>query len=790
MKQHGLDRYQDMRRFEGTPEPRGARAPRRQAGLRYFIQKHSARALHYDFRLELDGVLRSWAVPKGPSLKAGDKRLAVEVEDHPVEYGSFEGTIPKGNYGAGTVEVWDQGIWTPEGDPRRGLERGRLTFRLEGGRLKGVWSLVRMRTDQEKKVNWLLIRSNKKRLSVPSAANPAPSPRKVPAAERIQPALATLVAVAPRGDAWIHELKFDGYRLLARVDGSDIRLLTRAGRDWTHRFGPIQAALARMKLRDSILDGELVALAENGVSDFSALQKALTAGKVSGLVYHVFDLLRLKGQDLRDLPLLERKARLEKLFAPHKKGTIRYTDHVRGSGEAVQREACRLGLEGIVSKKVDSPYLPGRGHDWVKTKCVKEQEFVIGGYTDPQGSREGLGALLLGYHADGGRLIYAGRVGTGFDSTLLKDLRQRLGSLHQGKTPYAEGPVGAERQGVHWVEPSLVAQIRFTGWTDDRRLRHPVFHGLREDKPAAEVGLEKTEDEPKSPGKSGVAGVAISHPDRVIYPEQRLTKLAVAQYYERVSERMLPFIAGRPLSLLRCPDGRSSGCFYQKNWPKAGSAVKTLEISGKSGSNSAPVIADAAGLVSLIQNGALEIHPWGSRAGSIETPDVCILDLDPSPEVPWPDLAAAARSLRERLESLGLESFLKTTGGKGLHVVVPLTGAIRWDALKAFARSLAADLAREEPDRYTATMSKEARKGRIYIDWLRNGRGATAVAPYSTRARANAPVASPLTWDELETIDRADAFTVLTILPRLDRDPWEGYFKVKQQLPGPRRGRA
>ena len=782
MKQGPLDRYRGMRDFEGTPEPRGAPPKRKPKELRYFIQKHAARALHYDFRLELDGVLRSWAVPKGPSQDPEDKRLAVEVEDHPLEYGHFEGTIPKGHYGAGTVEVWDQGTWTPEGDPHRALERGRLTFRLDGKRLRGVWSLVRMRPDNKgKKVNWLLLRLKKDHLGEPDVAAPPDRPR---AAERIEPELATLVAVAPPGDRWIHELKFDGYRILAQVDDRDIRLRTRTGLDWTERFKVVAEALAKLRLADSILDGELVALDEKGLSNFSTLQKALSTGQTGTLVYHVFDLLRHQGEDLRRLPLLERKARLLKALGRlPKNGAIRYTDHVRGSGESVQREACRLGLEGIVSKRANSPYHAGRGEDWVKVKCVKEQEFVIGGYTDPQGSRQGLGALLLGYHENGGRLVYSGKVGTGFDDTLLRDLRSRLEKTARKESPFDQGPQGAERRGVHWVEPKLVAQIRFTGWTGDRRLRHPVFHGLREDKPAGEVGMETPKTEAPSTLRTSVAGVVISHPDRLIYPEQKLAKLDVARYYERVAERMLPYVAERPLSLLRCPDGRGGPCFYQKNWVKSGDAVKTVKIPMKSASTVAPVITDARGLLSLIQHGALEIHPWGSRSRTIESPDVCIFDLDPDTDVPWPDLAAAAQSLRERLEDLDLESFLKTTGGKGLHLVIPLTGTVRWERLKSFAQDLANDLAREHPDRYTATMAKKARQGRIFIDWMRNMRGATAVAPFSTRARANAPVATPISWDELDRIDRADAFTVGTIASRLDLDPWKGYFQVRQQLP-------
>jgi bifunctional non-homologous end joining protein LigD len=782
MNRDPLDRYRRMRDFPGTPEPSGRTRTRRPRRLQFYIQKHDARTLHYDFRLELDGVLRSWAVPKGPSQAPGDKRLAVEVEDHPLEYGRFEGRIPKGHYGAGTVEVWDRGTWIPEGDPRRGLDRGRLTFRLDGKHLRGVWSLVRMRPDANgKKVHWLLIRSRKDQLK---KAPPRESPESPKAEEFIRPELATLASTAPRGKQWIHELKFDGYRILAYVDGGEVRLRTRTGLDWTKRFGAVRNALAMLRLPDAILDGELVALDENGISNFGALQKALSTGSIGGILYYLFDLLRYQGEDVRELPLLERKNRLAKaLRGARKGGTIRYTDHVRGSGESVQREACRLGLEGIVSKEANSPYRSGRSQDWMKVKCVKEQEFVIGGYTDPQGTREALGSLLLGYHGKDGNLVYAGRVGTGFDTFLLRHLRTQINPLKRTTSPYQEGPRASERRGVHWIEPKLVAQIRFTGWTEDRRLRHPVFQGLREDLPAGKVVREIPRMGPSPTSTSQVVGIAISHPERIVYPEQHLTKLDVVQYYERVAHRLLPFVAERPLSLLRCPHGRTGTCFYQKNWSLSGDAVRTVKISGKSGTTAAPVISDVRGLVSLIQQGALEIHPWGSRSRSLETPDVCIFDLDPDPAVSWPDLAAAARFLRERLQGLDLESFLKTTGGKGLHLVIPLTGAIRWEGLKTFAQKVASEMAREDPGRYTENLSKKSRRGRIFVDWMRNVRGATAVAPYSTRARAHAPVATPLAWEELDRIDRPDTFTLKTVNPRLDVDPWKGYFQMRQKLP-------
>ncbi len=755
MKRDGLERYHEKRDFEATPEPRGAVRPASPA-LRYVIQKHAARRLHYDLRLELDGVFKSWAVPRGPSLDPGEKRLAVEVEDHPLEYGAFEGVIPKGQYGAGRVEIWDEGVWEPVGDPRRGLDKGHLRFRLKGRALDGEWSLVRMKPDDRGgKTNWLLLRA-----SAPPAVRAA-----LP--DAVAPQLATLVDAVPSGDDWIHEIKLDGYRAIARLDGPRVTLLTRSGQDWTRKFKPIAAALAALESRGTMLDGEIVALDEDGRSSFSGLQKALAGGRPERLVYFVFDLLFRDGVDVRSRPLLERKAALETLLgAEDASGPVRYSDHLRGSGEAFHREVRKLGLEGVVSKRADAPYRSGRSMDWVKIKCAREQEFVIGGFTDPRGSRTGFGALLVGEHRASGGLAYAGRVGTGFGEARLDDLRRRLSAAERKSSPFAEGPTRAESRGVHWTEPRLVARVRFSGWTDDRRLRHPVFDGLREDKPAKEV----VEETPKK-----TAGVVITHPDRIVYPERGLRKIDLALYWESVAELALPYLRDRPLSLVRCPDTRES-CFYQKNWERAGGGLDTV----RDGGIRYAVVRDARGLVTLVQNGVLELHPWGSKAASLENPDLLVFDLDPGPGVEWARVRAAARELRARLRALDLESFLKTTGGKGLHLVVPLAGRTGWDALKSFAGRLARDLAAKHPDRYTATMTKAARPGKIFLDWFRNSRGATAVAAWSTRARPHAPIAAPISWEELSRLPGADAFRVGRA-PR--RDPWKGFFDLRQRLP-------
>lgn len=770
-----LDRYHQKRDFQVTSEPRGRVRRKAPDALRYVIQKHHARRLHYDLRLELDGVFKSWAVPKGPSLEPGEKRLAVEVEDHPLEYGSFEGEIPKGEYGAGRVEIWDGGVWEPLEDPRKGMSKGHLRFRLRGHVLNGTWDLVRMKPDpKEGKTNWLLIHGR----DGPASADPASAwPERGPLPEAVEPQLATLVEAVPAGEDWIHEIKLDGYRAMARLEG-DVRLLTRSGQDWTRKFRPIAEALAALGRRGTLLDGEIVALDEDGRSSFQGLQKALSTGRVDRLVYFVFDLLFRDGRDFRERPLLERKAALETLLGKGgETGTIRYTEHLRGSGEAFHQEVCKLSLEGVVSKKADSPYRPGRGLDWVKTKCAREQEFVVGGYTDPKGSRSGFGSLLVGFHRPEG-LVYAGRVGSGFDEARLENLERKLSAAERKGNPFVGGPTRAESRGVHWTEPVLVARVRFTGWTDEGRLRHPVFEGLREDKPAEEVVEEKPRRLSK-PGAERVAGVAITHPERVVYPEQGLKKIDLARYYASVAALALPYLEDRPLSLVRCPDTRES-CFYQKNWERMGGGLDTV----RDGRIHYAVVRDPRGLVALIQNGVLELHPWGSRASDLERPDLLIFDLDPGPDVEWSRVRDAARELRRRLRELDLESFPKTSGGKGLHLVVPLVPKAGWDEVKAFAGSIARELAAKHPERYTATMTKSARPGKIFIDWFRNGRGATAVAPWSTRARPHAPVAAPISWDELGRISGADAFRVGRTPTR---DPWTGFFERRQRLP---RGRS
>jgi bifunctional non-homologous end joining protein LigD len=827
-----LARYRRKRDFGRTPEPAGAKVPSAR-GRSFVIQKHDARQLHYDFRLELDGVLKSWAVPKGPSLVPGEKRLAVHVEDHPIEYGRFEGVIPEGEYGAGKVKIWDRGEWSPDGDPREGLARGKLSFKLRGKKLHGGWALVRMhgRAGRNGKENWLLIkerdgtkeRSGTGIAGVSSAkerngngtgaervsSNDAGRAGKAGLPDFVPPQLATLVQAAPDGDGWLHEIKLDGYRVLARFERGRVRLLTRSGQDWTAKFPGVAAAAARLSAKSALLDGEVVILDAHGISHFQSLQEALSQGRTQTLVYFVFDLLHLDGRDLRSLPLSERKGLLARLLRESGK-TIRYSEHVEGRGGTFYDKACRTGLEGIVSKQQDAPYRSGRGTAWLKVKCVSSQEFVIVGYTEPKGTRAGFGALLLGVFDKEGALTYVGRVGTGFDTRALKTMHAKLEALERGRSPLRSLPPGPTRD-VHWVEPKLVADVAFTNWTRDGILRHPTFHGLREDKPAREVLRELPKPpaavEPSSSGRRGVrtrgpvrastpvssraseaiAGVTLTHPDRVLYPVQGITKRDLAAFYEEIGDWILSHVVERPLSLVRCPAGQGTACFYQKHvGPEASDSVAGVKVKEKGAVRTYAYIENLAGLISLVQIGVLEVHPWGSRVGNLEHPDRLTLDLDPAPGVPWKRVIAAVRELRSLLTELRLKSFVKTTGGKGLHVVVPLAAKQPWATVKDFARGIAEDMARRAPREYTASLSKASRAGKIFIDYLRNSQGATAVAAYSTRALPGAPVATPIAWEELGSDLRSDQFTVKNLprrLAALRKDPWDGFLKSRQTLP-------
>ena len=1034
-----LERYNQKRDFTKTPEPAG-KVVHNAGPLRYVIQKHAASRLHYDFRLELGGVLMSWAVPKGPSLNPADKRLAVHVEDHPVEYGGFEGIIPEGEYGGGSVILWDRGHWFPEGDANADYKRGNLKFRLDGEKLQGSFALVRMhgpRSDDGK--NWLLLkhddeaasedgellvrdrpesietgrtveevaadpdrmwRSNRggkkggeqvltaeerranarkprprpaaaapeagdsediarKRLGLaPRAAarttakkpgakkatkvaakktgktatrkaatkkttkkaatkktakkaatkktakkattkkaaakkvakktaarkttakkatakkaakrsgraskartseEPAPAVRTAGRAtparklrgslgdaampEVVAPALATLVESVPPGTDWMHEVKFDGYRLVARLDGARTQLLTRGGEDWSAKFPWLVEALrARIGADAVILDGELVHLGADGVTRFGELQRALSEGRHDSLVYFVFDLVFLQGLDLRPMPLDQRKQALAELLPPERKpGRVRVSEFILGQGEPLFNRACKIGLEGVISKRRAAPYRSGRYRDWLKIKCGKRQEVVVGGFTAARSGTRDIGALLLGLYDDAGEFVYCGKVGSGFDHPGATRLRARLDKLIVPRSPFAKMPPGFSRN--TFVRPEIVVEISFTDWTSDGRLRHPVFEGVREDKPARDIRREKfvpvdqaarpspgsrakasarppakaiaeaaapaadrAEARPTprfakktaaAPAKRGgtssrggdieVLGVRVSHPDRVLYPADGIRKRDIAEYYASVAEWMTPWVQQRPLSVVRCPDNIDKPCFFQKHiHHEMPPGVATADVDGEGGDAPFIYIERAQGLVGLTQVGTLEMHIWGSTISRPQDPDRIIFDLDPDEQVPWARVKETAVAVRTRLEDLGLTSFLKTTGGKGLHVVVPLTpGRQDWDQVKGFSHDVALEFARAAPDMFTATATKAKRTGKIYIDYLRNYRGSTSVAPYSTRARPGAPVSVPLRWDELAALENSAKYTIHNLAARLSAlkvDPWRELPKTRQFL--------
>jgi bifunctional non-homologous end joining protein LigD len=859
-----LVEYRRKRHFQKTSEPAGMVTKRRPKKartakahtarkLKFVIQKHAARRLHYDFRLELDGVLLSWAVPKGPSFDPSEKRLAVHVEDHPLEYGKFEGRIPEGEYGAGEVIVWDRGTWTPAGDPREGLRRGKLEFQLDGEKLQGGWKLIRMHGRSGDDKNWLLMksrdesarplaefdvteeqpksvktgrrieelqqhksngrtprRSKSKRRSAKTKAEPLP--------DFVELQLATLVDKPPQGPNWLHEMKFDGYRLLVRLESGKATLLTRNNLDWTSKYPPVAQAVESLPAQTAILDGEVVALLETGVSSFQALQNALRRRITDQLVYYAFDLLYLNGHDLRSQPLEDRKSLLKELIAAGGHVQLQFSDHFDEDGQQFWDECCRRGLEGIISKRRDRPYIGGRTSDWLKIKCVSREELVIGGYTISPAKHRDFGSLLLGYF-DNGQFIYSGRVGTGFDAAMLADVRQRLEKRGAQRSPFAQIPSRERTPHQRWVRPELVAQIEFRGWTDAGILRQASFQGLREDKPAFSVGrpeslpaaahaqengkpMAKTKTKrsaarrkkpavtSRSKRSSGGSELPIhlTSPDRVLFADTGLTKLELARFYMDIADWILPHLAGRPIALLRCPEGQGEPCFFQKH-AAAGTpdALRRIDIEEKNETEIYLIADDLPGLLSLAQMSVLEIHPWGSRDDRIEQPDRITFDLDPAEDVPWPRVVEAAKELRDMLAELGLTTFVKTTGGKGLHVVAPLAPRRHeWDAVKSFTQAVAQHFADEHPDRYVANMSKAQRKGKIFIDYLRNGRGATAVSAYSTRAKPGAPVATPLAWDELSPQLHSDHFRVDNLRERLKslrRDPWQELFTIKQQLP-------
>lgn len=815
-----LDAYRARRNFRKTPEP-GGRIGRGRGRL-YVMQKHDARRLHFDLRLELDGVLKSWAVTRGPSLDPSEKRLAVRTEDHPLEYGGFEGRIPEG-YGAGTVLLWDRGEWRPKGNPHDGLRDGVLKFELQGERLKGGFALVRMKPRRRDwREYWLLVKERDsyadeeadpvkvwresiktgRGLHALAASGEAcgegrhystgtgreiPAERQKsatgPSAEQripvfVPPQLATLRDAPPDGDQWLHELKFDGYRIEALIRSGTVRLLTRNRQDWTERYPGIARALAALDVGSALLDGELIAPGGTGGGDFGELQQA--AGRSdANLVYYAFDLLHHDGEDLRALTLVERKARLRALLEGAG-DPVRYSDHIQGNGRQVFAQACKMKAEGIISKKAGAPYRSGRGLAWLKAKCVNKDEFVIGGYRKSDKRGRPFASLLLGEYEDGD-LVYRGRVGSGFDGQTLSRLIEIMSPLARSECPFRRPPAEARRSAV-WLKPELVAEIAYAEQTADGLLRQPVFLGVREDKRAREVTGAERRGAPDP-----LHGVRLTNPDRILYPDQGVTKRQLAEYYGEFADLILPFLCERPLSLVRCPSGRVGKCFFQKHRvASTPDEIKTVMIAQSQGGEEACLVIDSAkGLVAAAQIGALELHIWGARTDRIEQPERLVFDLDPDESLEFRHVRAAAAEMRDLLGAAGLVSFPLITGGKGIHVVVPLLPRRGWNEVKTFARGLARKLAEAAPERYVAQASKKRRKGRIFIDWMRNGRGATAIAPYSTRAHPGAPVAMPVSWEELEEIESSAACTladVAVMARHRERHPWENYHRIRQWI--------
>ena len=825
-KRAGLDieTYNKKRDFTKTKEPKGRKLKGK--GDSFVVQKHDASRLHYDFRLELDGVLKSWAVPKGPSLDPDEKRLAMRTEDHPLDYGDFEGTIPAGEYGGGTVMLWDHGRWIPhpDKDPRKTLEEGHLHFTLEGERMKGEWVMFRLNPRRgEKGEPWMLkkvtddyanpdngdelveefttsVTTDRTMAEIASGsdvwrsnrggqkggrarkkASEAPPPFE-------QPQLATLVDEVPPGANWLFEYKYDGYRLLLATGSGAATAWTRNGKDWSDKFRALVRAAAKLPA-GCLIDGEAVALDEEGKPSFQLLQSTLHEGRGANLAFYAFDLLVDRGQDIKRLPNIERKDRLKSLLAGVHP-PILFGDHVIGRGDDLFREVCKAGGEGLIAKKSDAPYRGDRSKNWLKVKCIQRQEFVIIGWSESE-KRRGFRSLLLGTR-DGRKLTYAGKVGTGFNGALIDELMERMEPLATDK-PAAEVP-RVERRGAHWIKPVLVAEINFAEFTSEGILRHPSFVALREDKPAKEVVREVAQHVNSRPKKKASYktpasyGIEISNPDRVIYPKDGVTKGDLANYYAAVDKLIMVNVADRPMTLIRCPQGTAEKCFFQKHDSGTfGEHVKHVPIEEKDGDvEDYLFLDDVRGVLACVQMGTIEFHGWGSSVPKVDYPDRLVFDLDPDEGLDFAAVREAAVGLRELLLQLGLKTFPMLTGGKGVHVIAPLDAAAHWDEVSDFAERFSRAVAEADPDRFTANIRKVQRKGRIFLDWLRNQRGSTAVMPYSARAREGAPVAAPIAWDELDQFGGGNAFTIRDLDQLLERarsKPLAGWGKAKQSLP-------
>ncbi|MCG2591335.1 DNA ligase D [Ramlibacter sp. XY19] len=830
-----LRKYREKRNFDATPEPsEGGIA--NEAARSFVIQKHWATRLHYDFRLELDGTMKSWAVPKGPSYDPQDKRMAMPTEDHPIAYNRFEGTIPAGNYGAGKVIIWDKGTWIPLEDPRKGYREGKLKFELRGHKMQGHWTLVRMKgRGNGREDPWLLIKerdalarpaaefsvvdempdSVQKLADRPAAiATPVAAPaaasaptdgppagaRKAALPETLQPELAVLVDEAPKdAQDWIFEIKFDGYRMLARVERGQVALVTRNGNDWTTRLGALVKALQSMDLPDGWYDGEIIMPGADTPADFQALQGAFDSKRTEQIVYYLFDLPYCAGHDLRDVPLQQRREVLQRIVTRKPHANVRFSEVFEVPAAELLDSACRLGLEGVIGKRRDSAYVCRRSTDWIKLKCSRRQEFVIGGWTDPKGSRTGIGSLLLGLHDNDGKLIYAGNVGTGFNERSLRDLRARLDQLAVDKSRF-QGGTGLPR-GAHWVEPELVAEVSYGEMTRDGKVRHSVFQGLRTDKPADVIVNEPVLHDPPAdkPAKKAKATQAaqtaapvalpstlrVSNPDRVIDPQSGTTKIQLVRYYALVGPLMMEHLKGRPIAMVRAPDGIEGQLFFQKHLDRYKMAgIAQLDPAFFPGHPAMLEVVSPEGLLSAAQMNVIEIHTWNGVKSAIDKPDRMTFDIDPGEGVTWPQIQEAATLVRTMLDELGLPCFLKTSGGKGLHLVVPLKRLLDWDTVKSFSQAVVQHLARTLPDRFVAKSGGSNRIGKIFIDYLRNGYGATTACAWSARARPGLGISVPVRWDELAGLKSGAHWTVGSVHTRLDQGntPWEDYEKSRVAL--------
>ncbi|WP_247255105.1 DNA ligase D [Pseudomonas moorei] len=856
-----LDDYNRMRDFSATTEPvaikRSGRKNAKGHALQFCIQKHDASHLHYDFRLELDGVLKSWAVPKGPSLDPKVNRLAVHVEDHPIDYATFEGRIPEGHYGAGEVIVWDRGVWIPQDDPAQAYAKGRLKFELQGEKLAGLWNLVRTHMPG-KQEQWFLIKhqdgaarpqsdydvvaaepdsvvserrivartsragkpANAKTIKTP--ASPArkgksgqlTGARKARLPELIKPELATLVERAPDGQ-WRYEVKFDGYRIMARIDHGEVRLFTRNGHDWTHKLPGQAEALAALHLESAWLDGEMVVMDEEGVPDFQALQNAFEAGRSGNIVYYLFDLPYLNGVDLREVPVEERRAALATVLKASDDPLLRFSDSFDEEPQALLNSACQMRMEGLIGKRLGSPYVSRRSSDWIKLKCKHRQEFVIVGFTDPKGSRSAFGALLLGLHdRDSGELRYAGKVGTGFTEATLASIHDQLKPLKTKKPAVVNPPEGGEFKTVHWLKPRLLAEVAFAEITKDGSVRHAVFHGLRDDKPANDITEERPTAMKTAPGEKTAAAkpstakkkaepapsqigldkgkVRITHPDRIIDASSGTTKMQLAQYYASVAEWILPELKDRPVALVRAPDGIAGELFFQKNAERlAIPGITTLDptLTGQP----MMVINSAEALIGAVQMSMVELHTWNATSDNLDKPDRFVLDLDPDPALPWKRMVEATQLTLSVLDELGLKAFLKTSGGKGIHLVVPLTRKLGWDEVKDFSHAIVSHMAKLLPERFSAVSGPKNRVGRIFIDYLRNGLGATTICAYAARTREGLPVSAPIFREEVESLKGGNQWNIHNLHERLaevGNAPWADLKKTRQSITADMRRRV